>query len=236
MANILADRTSTFDGRADMNSFSRQQRARISHWGLRRTLAYYVFGVAADKLGVKLLSAYEYRGHPAPPAAEQDVTFSMLDSMDGWTARDRDGLAAAYDASTLLLFSNYFARGDKCVAARWEGVDLASQCWIEFTRGYSLAPGQSCAVLHSAYTWPAHRGKGLYPQSLRFACSSLQGPHFGALRVFADCSIVNYASKKGIEKAGFAPAGLIVNAFNRSWPRANRIPSSIGHHDAAGVP
>ncbi len=203
--------------------FWKRQRDRISEWGFLRTAGYYLFAVLPDKLGIKLLSSFEHSGVLLPLPACPSVTFSILTSTADWTARDLELLQKFQDVSIAWLFPNFFARGDSCVVARWEGLELACVCWLEQTEEYAFAPGKPCILIHNCFTFPAHRGKGLYPQTLSFARQYLQSARPEISRIFIDCSIANYASKRGIQKAGFSPVGTVFNAFKQSWvwPRSH---------------
>jgi hypothetical protein len=198
-----------------MDQFWSNQRQRINHWGWFRTLNYYLFGVAADKVGVKILSVYEYSARTALTSPLQP-TFAIIESMGGWTNSDLKHLHACFDASRLQVFSEYFERGDKCAVARWAGSELACICWFETTGCYPLAVGENSAVIHSCFTLPGSRGRGVFPQTLCFTCNFLTNQP-GISRIFIDCSAVNYASQRGIIKAGFTSLGIMVTACRQTW-------------------
>jgi hypothetical protein len=205
-----------------MLRFWTSQRERISKWGPLRALGYYLFGVAADKVGIRFWDAFEYPQHATAIPASSVATFSMLESMSGWTPRDLDLLNEYESISLLTLYEGYFADGDKCAVARWEGTELACVCWIHPTTDYPLAPGIKVVLIKNCFTLPQHRGQGLYPTTLAFACSSLRLSERPAVRIFVDCSAFNFASQRGILKAGFKPAGRILRAFKQSWSWAHR--------------
>jgi hypothetical protein len=70
----------------------------------------------------------------------------------------------------------------------------------------------------------------LYPLALSYACNCLRRSESNSTRIFIDCSIVNYASRQGIQKAGFTPIGMIINASKWTWCWRNRDSSIIRRH------
>ena len=56
------------------------------------------------------------------------------------------------------------------------------------------------------FTYPDHRGKGIYPEVLRFICCHI-GDHNTTFYMIVDEK--NIASIKGIEKAGFKKCGVV---------------------------
>lgn len=199
-----------------MNSFWIRQHERISEWGLVRTLGYYLFAVAPDKFGIKFMSAFELTGEPVQTSQLSNATFTLLNSAEDWSASDLEILQGFLPERDLQLFKGFFARGDRCAVARCGDAELACMCWIEETTKYCFAPGSRGFVIHNCYTLPKHRGKGLYPATLFFACNHLRS-QMKSVRIFIECSVVNYASKQGILKAGFVPLGWTINIRNRNW-------------------
>jgi RimJ/RimL family protein N-acetyltransferase len=215
-----------------MTQFWANQRERISHWGLARTASYYLLGVAPDKFGLRLLSAYEYIGQKAPVTPAADLCFSMLESMNDFTSHDLERLLTVQEESRLQLFSEYFARGGKCAVARSADSGLVCMTWMAFLNDYPISPGQPCVHFHNGLTWPDHRGKGLHPRLLSFACNFLRSGEASKVRIFIDCLLVNFASRKGIQRAGFTPIGIIVTAFRRNWHWTNHQFSQLVNTDA----
>lgn len=200
-----------------MTGFWTNQLNRFSQWGVLRTLGYYVFAVGADKVGVGIWLAFEYAGHSNAFPRTEAATFSILESMSELTARDRELLRACQGGTRLELYRGYFDRGKKCAVARLEGSELACMLWMKTISEYCQNRGHRSVVLSDAITLPDHRGKGLYPQTLSFICDYATGMWGEAAKIYADCSVVNYASKRGLRKAGFVPNGWIVSVFGRSW-------------------
>jgi RimJ/RimL family protein N-acetyltransferase len=219
-----------------MSSFWRRHRDRIDQWGVARTLEYYLFAVAPDKLGIKFLSAYEYTAQSQALPATSQVTFDMWNSFDDCRGRDAEILKQYFSEDESRLFREFFGRGDTCAVARCTNEEIACLCWIEETTNYCFERGNRAFVIHNCFTLPPHRGKGLYPQTLSYACRYLQRnanrPNGVPVRIFVDCAIANFASKRGIEKAGFARLGKIITAFNRSWRLTSRLYAKPQRHDA----
>jgi hypothetical protein len=200
-----------------MKTLWTNQRERVAEWGLLRTISYYIFGVAAHKLaGIWFMDSFEWPDQPVLPSTSA-AEFALLESMSDWTDRDRELLNTHQGITLSPLFPGFFAAGDKCAVARYNGGELACVCWIHPTSDYPLARNMASFVIQYCFTLPEWRGKGLYPQTLAFACKSLRSRERTASRLFVDCSSFNYASKRGILKAGFQPAGWILKAFRRTW-------------------
>lgn len=64
-----------------------------------------------------------------------------------------------------------------------------------------LGEAHAVPMISNCFTFPEHRGQGLYPRILRAVCHSLSAE--GQRRVIVTCAIDNLASIRGIEKAGF---------------------------------
>ena len=187
-----------------------------------------------EKFGIKFLSAFEYTGPPGQALQSSHATFTLLESVEDWSACDLEVLGEFLSEKDLQLFREFFARGDKCAVARCDDGQLACICWIEETTKYCLARGCRGFVIHNCSTSPNHRGKGLYPQTLSYVCNYLQSQPNGT-RVFIDCSAVNYASKRGIQKAGFTPIGTILKAFRRTWHWRNHFSTIIRERNAVSA-
>jgi hypothetical protein len=218
-----------------MSQFRSNQIERLSHWGLARTASYYLLGVAPDKLGIRLLSAYEFLGNIPPPTPAFDLDFSMLESMNDFTLRDVERLQAVYDGSRMRLFGDYFARGDRCAVARSAESGLTCMCWMQLVTDFPISPGHPCIHFHDGHTWPDNRGRGRHAQLLSFACNYVRNSGPSTARIFTDCLVVNYASQKSIQKAGFTPVGIIVTAFRRNWLWTNYRSSKLDNADAAAA-
>lgn len=197
--------------------FWASQRDRISQWGVMRTLGYYVFAVGADKLNCRVLNTLEFAGRANSLPRSAAADFSIANSMADWTTRDFELLRASQGAARMEVYKGYFDHGNKCAIARLGGSELACMVWLKITSEYCSHPGQDCVVLTDAFTMPEHRGKGLYPQTLSFICDYALRVWGNAAKICADCSVVNYASKKGLLKAGFVSDGWIISISNHTW-------------------
>jgi hypothetical protein len=204
-----------------MKRFLNSQRERISQWGILRTLGYYALCVAPDKVGIKLFEAYKHVGRHNVTPRTSNSTFSVLESAADWTERDAEVIKAFLGEGWLGLYGEKFARGSKCAVTRWGGSDLACLLWVHNMSDYWQSPGQNCVVLTDAVTVPEHRGKGLFPLTLSFACDYASEEWGDDLEIYADVSLVNYASKKGLHKAGFVRNGWSITALKRTWFLAN---------------
>lgn len=215
-----------------LTGFWNSQRDRVSQWGLLRTLGYYVFGVGADKVNVRIWDVFEYPRNANSPPRSTAATFSIVNSMSAWTARDLEVLRAHQGLSLLPLYPGYFEEGDQCAVARLEGTELACVCWLHARNNYPFAGGIPSFLIQNCFTLPAHRGRGLYALTLAHACRHLRCNQSQSPRVFVECSTFNFASKRGILKAGFEPVGWIFKAFRQSWAMAR---SRFNNHGSSNV-
>lgn len=197
-----------------MTSFWTRQKQRISTLGLLRTIGYYIAAVA-ERVGIGLLLSFEYGGNPSA-ASSPNVTFVIIKSMSDWTDADLQALRSEYSSTQIEFFHVLFARGDKCVVAKWAHTEVACVGWIEKSSSYIFSKGRPGFRIHACYTFPSYRGRGLYPQTLAFACKYLQS-NSKSSPIFIDTSLLNHASIKGIGRAGFVPIGKFVTVRNWKW-------------------
>jgi RimJ/RimL family protein N-acetyltransferase len=64
-----------------------------------------------------------------------------------------------------------------------------------------LDEANTVPMISNCFTFPPHRGQGFYPRMLQAICRSLASQ--GQRRVIITCATDNFASIRGIEKAGF---------------------------------
>ncbi len=190
---------------------------RLSAQGLRRTLAYYLLTVGSEKLGIKILSAFEYPKATCPGSCSSGVAFAAIASLGSFTPRDLEQIRGYGGEPLLADFKAAFGRGELCVVARSADSGLSCVCWIAETMNYFLNVGYKSFLVQRCFTLPEYRGQGLYPRTLEFACSWLCDANADDCRIFIECSKFNYASRSGILKAGFVAAGTILLAFRRNW-------------------
>ncbi|MFN2594261.1 MAG: N-acetyltransferase family protein [Actinomycetota bacterium] len=98
--------------------------------------------------------------------------------------------------------------GSRIVHATWV-TEVAA--WTRELRSY-LVPPEGHAYIYESYTSPAARGKGAYPFVLLNVVNWAATKGLGRLWVAVESE--NAASRRAVEKAGFAPAFEI--AFRRS--------------------
>jgi hypothetical protein len=200
-----------------MSGFWKSQRQRIRTWGLLRTLLYYILAIAPDKLGIRIYSVFEYLGHETCPPSIDGVVYSLLHSMEDWTSRDLSLLREYPIMSLVGKYRVFFDGGDRCAVARCDGTELACVCWIHLTDDYSFAPGTPVALIQNCFTFPEHRGKCLYSSTLRFVRCSMPSIASSPKRVFIDCLTANFASTRGIRKAGFTRVGWKLKVRRWTW-------------------
>jgi GNAT superfamily N-acetyltransferase len=117
-------------------------------------------------------------------------------------------LAMAMGATSPAVVLERFARGRQCYVAYLEdGQTLASYGWVSFDQEeigelgltIHLRPGR--AYIWDCATLPPYRGQRLYPTLLIYIATVLRAQGLRRLWIGADAS--NYASRRGIEVAGF---------------------------------
>lgn len=116
------------------------------------------------------------------------------------------------------LYRARFEAGDQVCVVSHNG-DLAHVSWFGVRQyldaDYELGPNHSWALEHPAaliydcWTAPQQRGQGLYPTILGILSAKLLQDN---PEVWIYCLIENKASRRGIEKAGFAYRGQL-----KSW-------------------
>nr|BBH95753.1 hypothetical protein KTA_39520 [Thermogemmatispora argillosa] len=116
-------------------------------------------------------------------------------------------LAAAMGVARAAVLER-FARGRQCYAAYLgDGKVLASYGWVSFDQeeigelGLSIRLSAGRAYIWDCATLPPYRGQRLYPALLIYIARVLQQQGLRRLWIGADAS--NYASRRGIEVAGF---------------------------------
>lgn len=115
-----------------------------------------------------------------------------------------------------------FARGDRCYAVLAErntpaafGWAGTGRPWVSETEQHLVLPART-PWIYDCHTFPAFRGRGLYPQLLNAICRDLAQRH-GARRVLVGCLRENHASWRGIRKAGFHRCGSMTLLGILGW-------------------
>lgn len=118
-------------------------------------------------------------------------------------------------SSQLALYEQRFLAGDQ-VCLTMHKSELAHVSWFgprhQLEADYELGPGilwplQQCSgLIYDCWTPPTHRGKGIYPATLRALSGKLLQDY---PEVWIYCREENTASRRGIEKAGFKYQGQL---------------------------
>ena len=215
MAEHLLVRGAGISAAGLMREFLEKHRARVAAQGLRKTLLYYVFTVALQKLGVELMYVFEHRldsrAGQAPDLTADDVSTTIVDTFDALTASDLEALRQYGGAELLQEFAAAFARGERCAVSRLRDARPASACWIiAVSESYAdrASPG---LLIERCFTLPDMRGRGIYPLLLARVSQVLRMRDGRPQRIFVKSSIFNESSIRGIQKAGFTRIGRIVS-------------------------
>lgn len=207
------------------STIGKRLRTRTLHWGWLRTLAYYMFAVIPEKLGVTVLRVYEFVGPTMPPTYSHGVTFSILRSPVDLTVHDHELMGQRQDVPEFKRFVEFMRGNTISIVARWHTTKLVSIGYVDNTTDYPPAGGNRSYFIHNCFTLLDYRGQGIYPQLLFFACNHLRSGIGNSYPIYVDCSFVNYASIRGIEKAGFARVGTMIKVLKHSfWWRSAGAP------------
>lgn len=149
------------------------------------------------------------------------------------TEEDRFPWSVVGEASNLAAYRNRFARGHAALVGDCEGV-AAFRAWIassvldvdELRYRWMLPDADRC--MYDVITAPEFRGQGLYPAALTWYAEQRERTALGG-RVWIYCESSNAASRKGITKAGFMPAGRIraLWVLGRMIIRCDRLPQDM---------
>jgi hypothetical protein len=201
---------------------------RLASQGLYRALGYYTFTVGLEKVGIQYMHCFRLNSRRESGELAALITFEMLRDISELTARDKAAIAEHSGEEHLRHYEAAFLRGDRCAIARWNGNELACECWISKQSNYFLAPREDSWLIERCLTVPNYRGRGLYPLTLCFACNELCSRGARPEKIFIECNAFNSASLQGIAKAGFDLAGkrLTFRRWHWHWPRAAKTFSS----------
>ena len=190
---------------------------RLSAMGLWKTISYYFFTVALEKVGIQICNSFVHSPGATPTHISSDAAFALVRSMADWTANDLEAIRSYGGEELCRDFEAAFTRGEYCAVARWLGNELACVCWVTKAPTYFFADGRPCCLIQRCFTVPAHRGQDLYPKTLAFGCQHINSVNRGPIPLFIECSIFNTASTRGIQKAGFQRAGRFMTFLGRKW-------------------
>jgi GNAT superfamily N-acetyltransferase len=117
-------------------------------------------------------------------------------------------LATAMEVADPAVVVERFARGCQCYVAYLDGGKiLASYGWVSFNQeeigelGLTIHLRARRAYIWDCATLPPYRGRRLYPALLVYIARVLREQ--GLLRLWIGADASNYASRRGIEVAGF---------------------------------
>ena len=202
-----------------MLSRSTKLKAMFHRMGFWNTVGYVVFTVVLERVGVHVNYIFRMRVSGDP------VSFPGFDIEHVCRAEemgDQDWIALReYGLSKLVEeFKRAFASGKTCMVLRRVDGRLACVCWMQ--KMATFAPGdEPCILVSRCFTLPEFRGKGLYPAALQSAGSGMTGEPSGPEHVMIECSKFNYASRRGIMKAGFQLCGVSIELgrWKKVWAR-----------------
>jgi hypothetical protein len=190
-----------------------QYRRRVRGEGFWRTITYVLGNVVLARVGLEVRLVYA-SAQSDPQLVASDSPFDRVTSMEQLSPADLDRLEA-FEGSTLVrFFSEKLAEGSWCAVVRDDTKTLASVCWVSPAPPHLVANGERAVLIHDCFTLPSLRGRGMYPIVLRALRNDLLGGPAPAVdTVLVNCVFSNWASERGIVKAGFGRSG----SLTRIW-------------------
>ena len=196
--------------------------AKIRSMGLRRTLGYVLFTVLLERLGlhVNVVFLRAMNGAPSEPDPA-GFHVDVVQHEEGISEQDAVALREYGGGLLMDSFHRAFAAGKRCVILRSGNSGIATICWIEKVSGFPPASDAPCVLVSRCFTLPQYRGMGLYPALLRMIDGVLPAEMRGLRHAVIECSFFNYASRRGIVKAGFKQCGIAVEISRKRlvWRR-----------------
>jgi len=137
-----------------------------------------------------------------------DRSFTVIDSFAKLGEQDQKALLDCSGSKVKRLFR----RGYLCAIGRIDN-KLGCICWIKPVRHYFLSRKRADFLFSTCFT-PSHmRGRGLFPETLGFACNFLKKENKQDLKVIIESTVFNYPSLSGIQKAGFVKDKVAIMFF-----------------------
>lgn len=192
--------------------------------GIVPTISYLFFTVFLEKLGFHVEAVFSIQQQNISKAAEQGYSFRVIQSSAKLGDSDETALLEYGGSSLIDDFEASFARGELCALGYWEQ-RLGCVCWAKNIQHHPLLENQSAHLIWRCFTLPDLRGRGMYPQTLRFFCAMLSNKDDWPILI--ECSVFNHASLNGISKAGFQIIGKILRF--RKWSRVLAVNNSFSH-------
>lgn len=147
--------------------------------------------------------AYVYPRSAGAPAAES-MSFGTFDEFEAWAVQN----AILYDPAQLAAARERYREGH-VPHPLFDGNELMQISWTRMASQVQPSEtGPQCAIklavpvviIYDCWTPPRCRGRGLYPLVLR---ALVRDAHVHGHDAWIYCYADNYASVRGIEKAGF---------------------------------
>jgi peptidoglycan/xylan/chitin deacetylase (PgdA/CDA1 family) len=186
---------------------------RIKAQGIPSAILYYTNTGIAERSGVHVLRVFRHA--ECVPPASVGADFALLSCPTDLIPADKRALTDYGGAPLLVDFDEAWARGERAIFARVDG-ELACVCWLTRETDFLPSAGAPCTLVQRCFTLPAFRGRGIYPETLKFATGLLaeEEPRLPAL---IESEVFNSGSIHGIEKAGFVAYGIRVRMGKKDW-------------------
>ena len=190
---------------------SYKTRARVE--GHRRLWAYLFGTLMLPKIGLQVKYLFESKSRAPGAAAVPDgeFEFSVARSLGDLTAADIAALKEFEGQRLVDRFAVEFEAGNRCCISRFRAAGLTSACWIANAPQHLQEPGKKTLLIRDCFTLPRSRGRGLYPRVLDLCLQeAFAGAPEHGVRVVISSVYSNRSSLRGIEKAGFARLGMVI--------------------------
>ncbi|MDD5731230.1 MAG: hypothetical protein PHN57_08935 [Candidatus Omnitrophica bacterium] len=171
--------------------------------------ALYSLGIVSEKLcsGVSVVFVYKDGGENVKPPLGH--SFEIIRSLGQLGEEDKNSLLGYKGKNIFRQFEGLFSKGHFCAVCRVKG-SLGSMCWAKPIKKHFLLKNQAGFLIRQCFTLPGMRGKGLYPATLNFLAGRLKAENTQDISIIIESAASNYSSIRGIQKAGFAKAGIEV--------------------------
>lgn len=187
-------------------AFSSRVRKIIESQGVLKAGLYFL-SILPEKIGCGIVAIFVFKNRIPDEDADGHHFFKILTALAQLDDAERETLVTYKGSGILRQFRKLFEKGYFCAIGSCEGKP-GCVCWVK-----PPARHQQCFLIRRCFTVSSMRGKGLYPGTLRFIAGWLQKQGQEAPIVLIESSVFNYASVRGIIKAGFEKEKIAIMCF-----------------------
>lgn len=190
-----------------MNNFLAKVKNIYAVLGYRRA-SLYLLSIIPEKIGIGIVEVFLHKNSSHMAGILADRSFTVIDSFAKLGEQDQLALLDCSGSKVKRLFR----RGYLCAMGRIDN-KLGCICWIKPVRHYFLSRKRADFLFSTCFTSSDMRGRGLFPETLGFACNFLKKENKQDLKVIIESTVFNYPSLSGIQKAGFLKDKVAIMFF-----------------------